>query len=86
MKMVFEFKLDEILSELGITRNKLAVESKVRPVTVNDLFEGKSKRLELPTIQKILDTLNNFAHLKGLDKTYTIDDIIKYEYKESDPE
>jgi DNA-binding Xre family transcriptional regulator len=86
MNMTFNFGLEEILSELKITRNKLAVEAKVRPVTVNDLFDGKSKRIELPTIQKILDSLNQFAEIKGLDKTYTIDDIIKYEYKENDPE
>lgn len=72
--MPFEFKLNDILDELGITKNKLAVEAKVRPATIGDLCEGKTKRIELETIEKILYVLNNLSPIKK----YTIDDIILY--------
>ncbi|GIN78046.1 MULTISPECIES: helix-turn-helix transcriptional regulator [Bacillus] len=72
--MGFRFNLNDILDELGITKNKLAVEAKVRPATIGDLCEGKTKRLELETIEKILNVLNDFSQTK----TYTIDDIILY--------
>jgi len=72
--MGFRFNLNNILDELGITKNKLAVEAKVRPATIGDLCEGKTKRLELETIEKILNALNDLSPTK----TYTIDDIIFY--------
>ncbi|MEC1560432.1 helix-turn-helix domain-containing protein [Bacillus haynesii] len=72
--MGFRFNLNDILEELGITKNKLAVEAKVRPATIGDLCEGKTKRLELETIEKILNVLNDLSPTK----TYTIDDIILY--------
>ncbi|MDA1476283.1 helix-turn-helix domain-containing protein [Bacillus changyiensis] len=58
VKNIFKFNMNDILDELGITNNKLAVEAKVRPATIGDLCEGKTKRLELDTIEKILDVLN----------------------------
>ncbi|MBU8759292.1 helix-turn-helix transcriptional regulator [Bacillus licheniformis] len=73
--MGFRFNLNNILDELEITKNKLAVEAKVRPATIGDLCDGKTKRLELETIEKILNILNEFSH----GKSYTIDDIILYE-------
>ncbi|MCY8273270.1 helix-turn-helix domain-containing protein [Bacillus sonorensis] len=72
--MGFRFNLNNILDELGITKNKLAVEAKVRPATIGDLCEGETKRLELETIEKILNVLNDISPTK----TYTIDDIILY--------
>lgn len=78
--MSFIFNLESILTELEITKNHLSRESKVRPATILDLASGKTKRLELPTIQTILDTLNKIAVEKGNNKTYTIDDLIKYQY------
>ncbi|MCY8099437.1 helix-turn-helix transcriptional regulator [Bacillus swezeyi] len=72
--MGFKFNLNDILDELGITKNKLAVEAKVRPATIGDLCDGKTKRLELETIEKILNVLNDFSEAKS----YTIDDIILY--------
>lgn len=81
--MAFVFRLDSVLEELGMTRNALAVEAKVRPATLADLHEGKTKRVELPTFAKILDVLNAVAKEKGIDKTYTINSIIEYKYEES---
>ncbi|WP_172297587.1 helix-turn-helix transcriptional regulator [Bacillus sp. WMMC1349] len=73
--MSFKFNLNDILDELGITKNKLAVEAKVRPATIGDLCEGKTKRLELDTIEKILDVLNHLSKARP----YTIDNIILYQ-------
>ncbi len=77
----FEFKLEKVLEEVELTRNALAVEAKVRPATIHDIYNGDSKRIELPTIQRILDTINDEARKKGKTKTYSLDDIIKYKYE-----
>ncbi|WP_088007203.1 helix-turn-helix domain-containing protein [Indiicoccus explosivorum] len=77
--MGFVFKLEEVLTELGATRNELAVESKTRPASLLEMYRGNTKRIELATMEKILDTLNDFAAAKGIGKTYTLDSIIKYE-------
>jgi predicted transcriptional regulator len=81
VNMSFNFKLEQILEELGQTKNSIAVESKVRPATIHDLVEGNTKRIELPTIQKVLDTLNSIAKEKKINKTYTLDDIVEYTFK-----
>jgi DNA-binding Xre family transcriptional regulator len=78
--MAFQFNLEKVLSELEITKNYLSRESKIRPATILDLASGETKRLELPTIEKILDCLNQTAKEKDLNKTYTIDDLVQYEY------
>ncbi|MCF2716266.1 hypothetical protein [Paenibacillus sp. 203] len=41
----YHFKLGDILEELDISRNKLAVEAKIRPATVIDMVNGKTKDL-----------------------------------------
>jgi predicted transcriptional regulator len=70
-----------ILEDIELTRNALAVEAKVRPATIHDLYNGDTKRIELPTIQRILDAINQEARNKGKSKTYTLDDLIKYSYE-----
>ena len=82
--MSFVFKLEEVLNELDITRNTLSVESKVRPATIQDLYTGSTKRIELGTIEKILDTLNAFAKKKSIEKVYTIDNLIEYTKKDAE--
>lgn len=79
--MSFEFKLEKVLDEVRITKNYLSRESKIRPATVLDLASGKAKRLELPTVEKLLDTINEAAKEKNIDKVYTIDDLVKYQYE-----
>lgn len=74
-----KFTLTETLDRLGITRNKLAVESKIRPATIADLVHGQTKRIELGTLVSLLDTLNLLVEDKGIN--VTIEDIIKYEQK-----
>ncbi len=75
--------LSDTLDELDkTTRNALAVEAKVRPLTINEIANGKAKQITFTTMKKILDGLNQIAKEKGIDKTYTIEDVVKYEQKE----
>ncbi|PGS55108.1 XRE family transcriptional regulator [Bacillus sp. AFS041924] len=82
--MRFNFKLAGILEDLEQTKNSIAVESKVRPATIHDLVEGNTKRIELPTIERVLDTINKVAKEKGKNKTYTLDDLIEYTKEDAD--
>jgi hypothetical protein len=77
--MKFTFHLDKLLEELGITSNYLAVQSKTRPNSVLALSKGQMQRVDLTFLSNLLVQLNIEAKEKGLNKTYTIDDIIKYE-------
>ncbi|MCP3808034.1 helix-turn-helix transcriptional regulator [Paenibacillus sp. Lou8.1] len=74
----YHFKLGDILEELDISRNKLAVEAKIRPATVIDMVNGKTKRLELETLVHILDALNRIAYQRRFSRTITLADIIEY--------
>lgn len=83
--MAIKFGLNEVLEQIGETKNKIAVEAKVRPATIYDMAEGKTKRIELATIESVLDVINEIAgKVEGLEKTYTIDDIFKYTKKDSE--
>jgi hypothetical protein len=78
--MKFTFHLDEILEELGkLSCNYLAVQSKTRPNSVLALSKGQMQRVDLDFLLKLLVQLNIEAKNKGLNKTYTIDSIIKFE-------
>ncbi|EHS55176.1 helix-turn-helix domain-containing protein [Paenibacillus sp. Aloe-11] len=74
----YHFKLGDILEELDISRNKLAVEAKIRPATIIDMVNGKTKRLELETLVHILDALNRFARQRRFTRTITLADIVEY--------
>lgn len=73
------FTLSQTLQELGVTKNKLSVESKIRHNTISDLVNGEASSIRLDTLQAILDTLNKLAVEKGMDKVYGIKDVIKHE-------
>jgi hypothetical protein len=77
--MALHFKLGNVLDELEITKNALAVEAKVRPATVATYVNGDVSRIEVETLTNMLDAINRFAIEKG--KTYGIEDIIAYEYE-----
>jgi DNA-binding Xre family transcriptional regulator len=79
--MTLEFKLGEILEELGISKNALAVEGKIRPATVAKYEKGDMGRIEIETLVGMLDTLNRLASEKGIDKTYSLEDLIEYKYE-----
>lgn len=75
---MFEFVLESTLNELGISRNYLAVEGKIRPATLHEMVHGKAVRLDLETLRKILVTLNRIAKEKGLERQYDIAAIIRF--------
>ncbi|MCI1859745.1 MAG: helix-turn-helix transcriptional regulator [Sporolactobacillus sp.] len=56
-----------------MSRNKLAVQARIRPATIADMVNGKTKRIELPTLVSILDALNR----EGIRKV-TVDDVFQY--------
>lgn len=60
-----EITLDKVLTKLDITKNKLAVEAKLRPNLISEMTEGKTKAIKLETLLKILDTLNEISSEQG---------------------
>ncbi|MNC38436.1 hypothetical protein D3C81_938120 [compost metagenome] len=72
------FNLEQTLDYLGMTRNKLSVESKTRQATILDLAAGESKTVRLDTLVSILDTLNETAKRRGLERKFGVDDVIQY--------
>ncbi|MEH7380859.1 XRE family transcriptional regulator [Bacillus sp. JJ1533] len=78
----FISKLGETLKELDdTTRNALAVEAKIRPLTINEIVNGEVKQINLRTLGDIIETLNRIAHEKGIQKKYNVTDIFEYYYK-----
>ncbi|GGH85120.1 hypothetical protein JOD43_003917 [Pullulanibacillus pueri] len=73
-----KFTLGETIEKMGdnITKNKIAVESKVRPATIASLVNGDARRIELDTLINILDALNN---LNDGNEKIGIHNIIDYE-------
>jgi len=76
-----KIKLADIIEELEITKNKVAVESKVRPNTISDLVNEKSVAINFDTLVKIISTLNRIAENEGFTKRYKIEDVIEYKEK-----
>ncbi|MGE6488477.1 helix-turn-helix domain-containing protein [Paenisporosarcina sp. NPDC076898] len=60
---------------VNMTKNKIAVESKTRPSTLSDLFNGKTKAIKLDTLDDILNAMNRL-YPEG---NFTIEDIVNYE-------
>jgi putative transcriptional regulator len=71
---MIKFKLNQLLKELNLTKNKFSVLSKVRPNTINDMCNGNTRRLEIDTLDAILVCLNQLSERK-----ITINDLIEYE-------
>ncbi len=79
--MALHFKLGDVLKELDITKNALAVESKVRPATVATYVNGDVNSIEIETLTNMLDALNRIAIEIGNKRRYGIEDIVSYEYE-----
>ncbi|ALS22089.1 hypothetical protein [Paenibacillus naphthalenovorans] len=73
-----EFTINDTLEELGITKNKLAVEAKLRPNLILELTSGDTKAIKIETLVRILDTINFIAHSQGVEKKYNVENIIRY--------
>ncbi|GGJ49689.1 helix-turn-helix domain-containing protein [Virgibacillus salexigens] len=77
MKAKVKIMLDETINKTeGLTRNKIAVEGKIRPATISELCNGKSKSISFETLTKIIDAMNELT-----EKRYVLEDIIKVEYE-----
>ncbi|WP_256873717.1 helix-turn-helix domain-containing protein [Paenibacillus kribbensis] len=55
--MGITFKLEELLREIGITKNALAREAKIRPNTIYEMCNNTSKRIEFKTFNTVMETL-----------------------------
>ncbi|GIP55272.1 helix-turn-helix domain-containing protein [Paenibacillus vini] len=71
--MTIKLKLEDTLTSAGLSKNALAREAKVRPNLIYDMCEGKTKRLDLETLGKIIDTLNAMTG-----RSYTLTDVLEY--------
>jgi len=80
---IIKSTLQQTLDELEITRNKLSVESKVRAATLQSIVDEKASSIRFDTLIALLDTINEIAQQKGLNKRYGIEDIIKYEIQKN---
>lgn len=72
------FKLNSVIDELNITPNKLATLSGVRTATVYLIYNNQMRRLHIDVLDSIIDALNKYSSDKGLNKTYSINDILDY--------
>lgn len=68
------FTLGKTLNELNLSRNKIAVESKVRPLTIRDMVNNETKSVRIDTLESILSALQRLANRK-----ITLDDVFVYE-------
>jgi DNA-binding Xre family transcriptional regulator len=80
----FNVNLGKTLDELKISRNALAVESKTRPLTINELVIGKPRQINFSTLESILEALNRIAEQKGINRKFTISDVFEYRPKDGD--
>ncbi|MGN8645427.1 helix-turn-helix domain-containing protein [Gracilibacillus sp. HCP3S3_G5_1] len=69
--------LNETLKMLGISKNKLAVESKIRPNTISDLANGKSQAINFETLENIINTLDRLAIENNINKSHSVSDVFK---------
>lgn len=74
--MTIELRLDKTIraSEGKLTRSNIAEMSGVRPNTIGDLCNGKTKAIKLDALDHILDAMNRIDSSKN----YDINDIIVY--------
>jgi predicted transcriptional regulator len=80
-KEYIEVTLKDICEELEITPHELATESKVRPGTVYDMYNGVAKRVSLDKLATIIKTLNRIAKKQGFKRVYNVSDLLTYKNK-----
>ena len=78
MNVKLVITLDKTLQDAGITRNAIAVEGKIRPATISELCNSKSKAISFETLKRIVNALNT---LDKDGKQYGIDDVMIVEYE-----
>ncbi|WP_158232693.1 helix-turn-helix transcriptional regulator [Sporosarcina sp. P26b] len=70
---MIKFFLHEILQELKISQSKFAKQAAIRPNTINDICNNRTKRIELTTLTQILKVLNEID-----DRPFRIGDVMEY--------
>lgn len=71
--MTIRIKLEETLASHEVTKNALAREAKVRPNLIYEMCDGKTRRIDLDTLSKIISTLDRMTGHK-----HTIMDVLEY--------
>jgi len=79
--MFVTYRLKTTLKKLDITKNTLAVESKVRPNTIADIASGNTKSINIKTLVRILTAINEIAEDKGFEPNFGIEDIVLFEHQ-----
>jgi predicted transcriptional regulator len=72
------WKLKEVLEEINVSPNRVAVEAKVRPNTIYNMVYNKAERFHFPTTTKVLVALNQIAEEKDIHKRFNIEDILEF--------
>jgi DNA-binding Xre family transcriptional regulator len=67
------FNLDKLLKQYKYSRTQFARITGVRPNTINDMCNGKTKRLELSTLNSIMKALNMIS-----DQPIYLSDLMEY--------
>lgn len=73
--MTIKITLKDTLENSTLTRNAIAVRAGIRPATLHELVNDKSKGVTFETLGKILDAMNEL----DTTRTYDIEDIFVYE-------
>lgn len=75
MQVTVKVNLGQTLDDAGITRNAVAVEGKIRPATISELCNGKSKAISFETMERIVNAMTTLTGDK-----YVVSDILTIEY------
>lgn len=78
MNPIIKITLNETIDNSEVlTRNAIAVEGKIRPATISELCNGKSKSISWATLGRIVEAMNRLTGDK-----HTIEDVITIVYDE----
>ncbi|MDX8367878.1 helix-turn-helix transcriptional regulator [Cytobacillus sp. IB215665] len=77
-------RLNEILEELDLSLYRIALDSGIRKSTISDLVNNRMKGIRMSTLFELIQTLNQFATEKGIDKKYDVGDLFYYEEQDID--
>lgn len=75
--MYVKVTLEETIKNAKLSRNKIAVEGKIRPATISELCTGKSKAISFETLEKIVKALDTLDP----SRKHTIEDVLQIERK-----
>lgn len=81
---MIKFVLDETLEEVGVTRNKLSVESKVRYTTITDMANNGVKQINIATLEQIVIALNELAKEKNVNRKFDVNDVFIFDFDKTE--